>query len=395
MKNFSDITIDNTSKRERIIQNALSLSGLPRPCIENLYESAFVDKNTNEIDEEEANKMFKEYFGISAPLDVNIFSNDVITHMKKVGDLTNTPEKRKKYTKDLMAVIKKYLKGSDTPTMLQMLSTILCMKDEKSGSKLMQSINIGNLMESDKFNLVAYNDLVNATNAAAKRETVEDKITSKQIDAMFYDELKNILTERFQDYSAQPIIYRDSYETIMKYVERKSSDIQTSLNIMETDDRRYKVFIDDLIKAPQMNSLYMSVDYLKTITSDLQTMLYDLVIITNTCIEHSNQYKDYIDPDKFYAYNNSLKALLESISSSANSSYVLMYNATGSINEGKYRSQVLASDCLLLIKQIQTEFAIGIRKYINVFFTAAMDVINAYKLIETKLRNTVITNKNI
>jgi hypothetical protein len=162
---------------------------------------------------------------------------------------------------------------------------------------------------------------------------------------------------------------------------------------METDDRRYKVFIDDLIKAPQMNALYQSVDYLKTITSDLQTMLYDLVVITNTCIDHSSQYKDYIDPDKFFAYDNSLKALLESISSSANSSYVLQYDAKGHIEEGRYKSLVLASNCLLLVKQIQNEFAIGIRKYINVFFTAAMDVINAYRHIEGKLGNTVITNR--
>ena len=128
---------------------------------------------------------------------------------------------------------------------------------------------------------------------------------------MFYDELKNILAERFQDYSSQPVIYRDSYETIMKYVERKSSDIQTSLNIMETDDRRYKVFIDDLIKAPQMNALYMSVDYLKTITSDLQTMLYDLVVITNTCIERSNQYKPRFLKDTNEEFRLALKILLK------------------------------------------------------------------------------------
>lgn len=392
MKNFSDISIDNTSKKDRIIDNAVHLSGLPRACVSNLYESMFVNKKTNEVDEEQANQMFKDYFGISAPLDINIFSNDIIDHMKKIGDLTNTPEKRKKYTKDLMSVIKKYLDGSDTPTMLQILSTVLCMKDEKSGKKLLQSLDIENLMESDKFDLPKYNDLINSQLSYGSRNTVNDKITSKEIDSMFYSELKDILAERFRDYSSQPIAYRDSYETIMNYVERKATEIQSSLSIAENDERRYDVFIKDLIESPQMNSMYLNVDYLRTITSDLQTMLYDMVILVNSAVEKNSQYRDYIEHAKIFGYNNSLKALLNSIQSSAKSSHLTEADSIY-LHDGRYRSIVLAKDCMLIIKQIQNEFAISIRKYINVFLTKAMELLNSYQMIESRLQNTVIVNK--
>jgi hypothetical protein len=114
-----------------------------------------------------------------------------------------------------------------------------------------------------------------------------------------------------------------------------------------------------------------NVDLLKSMIPDLQKLVYDLVLLFDIYIkEHSTNLK-FVDRNLVLDYERYRDILLESISSSKFSSKV--YN-----NKMDYYcrvSTIAAQDCINVIKSVQNEFNLKIRKIINVYFTKSSELL--------------------
>lgn len=390
MKNFSEIKLDNSPKNQLVLDYARSISGLPEDACKNLYESFKYSVGDSEFTDEDAMKMFNEYFKVEKPIDINIFGKEIVDDLKKMGDMDESSLTRRSFSNHLMSLLKRYLFKNDTPSMLEVLACILKLKDSENGGKLMQSLNIGKKaykkLNEDCVDLSKIRELDISGTPYSAEDTKDDY--------EFYDELKYLLSERFKDYSSQSNNIKNIYDTIMDYVNSRCNQLQSESIIKSTDESRYYDFIKDILTTPQMNGMYMNVDYLKSITSDLQTLLFDLIIIINTHVQKSLQnYGDYIDPEKIYEYNNSLKTLASRISSSSNSSLLYETDDLKSKISDKISSRI-AIDCVQIISAIRGEFNINIRRCMTLFVSKSFELIHSLKDIDIKLYNNTVIFKN-
>ena len=415
MKNFSDIVIDNRPKDARIIDHIEQISGLPQEVCNSLLQRAKLNENW---DPEKANEFFDDYFKISKPLDIDAFVEEVSDYVKGIGDSETDASKRRGLTNKLILLLKKYVMDTDTPSMLETVYCILAMKDSKDGKSLIESIRFGNesyksLNESEQFELPKWNSLnILGTNYARVNDV------NRVEDIYFYTELRHLLDERFKDYMSQPRNIQSTYETIMQYVVMKGEELEAQKILVETDERLYGSMIDSLLNSAQMDQRLLSPDYLKTITSDFQTLLFDLVVIVNSYVmQVSRKFGNYIDPFKYEEYFKALDLISKMIASSAVSSYLVnsncckccdskgqvlkqedipsyipmqMWNLSSYINERNLGR--IAQDCLLVISNIRPEFNIQIRKTITYFFSKAQELLTSLRKVDSQMSQTIVIN---
>jgi len=360
-------------------------------------------------------KMFKEYFDIKGPVDINIFSEDIVKYINKAGKRSNDANKMRAFTDDLLAMMNSYVSGNaDTPSMLEMLSCVLRLKDNENGKNLMQSIGFGKETYkklNESVDLTKWNSL----NIASTTFDTYTDIKTKE-DIRFYGSLKAMLHDRFKDAAMMSMPIRDTYQKIMNYVQAEINEIEAAKQIREVDEQMYSRMINDIITTPQLDGRYLSPDYMKTITSDVQTLLFDMTVIVNSYIDQSfRRYGDYIDPNKIYEYRKALKVLVTMIASSSKSSYlvntgcckccensgevtfdVTLSNSTSlvsySLQDLRERNfNRLATDCVSIMKSLQSEFVLNIRKAINMFATKAYEMIHSLRMVDMKLDKSTST----
>ena len=120
-----------------------------------------------------------------------------------------------------------------------------------------------------------------------------------------------------------------------------------------------------------------NVGLLKTMIPDLQKLVYDMVLLVDIYIKNHCGNLRFIDRNLVLDYERYRDILLESISSSKFSSKV--YN-----NKTDFYARVTsvgAVDCINVIKSVQNEFNLKIRKIINVYFTKSSEMLIRYKQI--------------
>lgn len=395
MKNFTELKLDNSPRGQKVIDYAVGLSGLPEEVCKTLYESMTYNMGGAEISDVDAMQMFNEYFKVDTPIDVNVFSQEIVDDMKKIGDLGETSQKRRSYTKHLMSILKRYLFKNDTPSMLEVLCCVLKLKDQENGTKLLESLHVGT--ETMKTLNESLSNLDFGENAARYISGTPFTAEDASDDVQFYTELKYLLDQRFKDYSGQPVHIQNIYQTIMEYVDKRAQELQSDAEVMQTDESQYGKFLEHLINSPHLDGMYLSADYLKTITSDVQTLLFDLMIIINTYVSEMNKkYGDYVDPEKIYEYRIALAALAKMIASSkvhskygaGSSEDLRSWSLTGYLQMNHFGR--VALDCTQIMKSLQGEFNLNIRKCLNLYVSKAMELIHSLKDVKNKLHPNVV-----
>jgi hypothetical protein len=416
MRNYSQINQVKLKDKDSVINNAIQLSGLKREYILPLYESFSyqVDGDVDEID-----KLFFEYFNVKKPVDVDEFTADINDYMQDIGEKSFEPEERRKLSDRLLNLIKKYVKKFDCLSILEILAFALYLKNPKHGDSLINNIDFGKqlkmLFESnDDFNFKK----MNAINFKPTNFSSINKLNAEE-DIRFYSSLKHLLNDIFKGYNNYHI--DDIHNIIKEYLDCEINELTNICNVQSVDDSQYEKFIKDVITLPTINAMYYNPDYLKTITADTQTLLLDLALIVHEYFKMMSKFNSYIDQEKIYKYNTISTTLLESIYTSVYSSYLLnnlkLQCCSDAIDVEKsntmsaksvkdvlfhrlyledeysigfYNWNRIATDCILIIKGIQNEFPIKIRKILNIYISYCLELIHSYKFIETKTKNITI-----
>lgn len=412
MIDYSQIDKTKLKDKDSVINNAILLSGLKKEYIVPIYES-FSHETYGDIDA--IDRMFFDYFNISEPVDTQEFTTDVKEYIQEIGENSFDISKRRSWTDRLIDLITNYTKGKDLPSILEILAFSLYLKNPKTGSKLLKTINYGEKSKElfemdDTFNFKKWNSL--------NLEDTSFSNTRKQnaeVDLKFYSDVKYLLNDIFRSFNNYHI--DNVHSIIVDYLNNEIKELTNISNVLSIDDSQYEPFIKELITLPTINALYYNPDYLRTITPDLQTLLLDLALIVHDYIKQMSRFNLYIDQEKIFNYNRSSNMLLESISTSIYSSYFLnninssstcsdsetkcsrlmsvkdvLNNRLGLEEEytiGLYNWNRIATDCLLIIKGIQNEFPIKIRKILNIYISNCLELIHSYKFIETRTKNIV------
>jgi hypothetical protein len=429
MINFSELSANDRripKTKEHLLHTISKKTGVDAKYLNPLYESYSYQYN-GDIDKI-TDKMF-EYFMIAnnklnnehdfgndffKALSSLEKSMDVAMDAKSYDDIFDhrpIEKNREEASKSLLSLIKKYFGITDSMTFLEIVIVILQTMQRNKSRKGKKSFS---LFESTGLGQNLYNHL-KTLNESYLLDFVEDNnnrlehcpdvSATIKSDINFYNSLKMMLNDVWKRCETQEL--KDVYSKIVDHIEKETSYLVNKDNIITVDDSLYDNFIKDLINSPRMNIMYNNVDYLRSITADLQTLMFDLMIIVNTYVKRCENVVDYLDMTKLSNYRHATKTLFDSIASSQYSSRILTkntqpldYNTTATINNilyssdfhgvGKYDHNRISMDCLMIIKAMQNEFNLKIRKFINNYISSGLELLHSLRKIETKLNNFVI-----
>jgi hypothetical protein len=397
MIDYKDISnIDIIPDKDSILMRASEISGLDKSLLMGLYESFNFQANG---DIGKISEMFDKYFSSNTHnFDFELFQKEIIDIYEKYFE-NESDENRKKLNTQLLSSIHKNIDGTtDVITVLKIVGFMCFLKSTKKVS--LNESAIKSLFESqDKINVSKYNSInIKDTNFSIKNQVNAEE------DLTLYNSLRELLNDYSKSYGYNQHV--DSiYVTILNFINQKSIEASTCLNVESANSKIYVDFINEIITGSQMNIMYQNIDYLKQITPDLQNLMFDLMIIVNATVIKCSKYNNYIDQTRINQYRINTKSMFENISSSINTSYLLgnsgsnqccsnessdilsmsldRYNIYDSGIENMIR---ISMDSLMIIKAIQNEFVMKIRKFMNLYLSNAFELIIAYKHVDLKLR---------
>lgn len=398
MKDFKNIENDVLlTGKDKILEYASGLSGLDKTLLNGLYESFSFQ---SEGDSQKIIKMFKNYFTGSKDFDFEAFKDEI----KSIYDeyfKDQSEEKRKELNVQLLSAIHKNLEGVvDIMVVLKIVGFICYLKSTEKIT--LNESQIKPLFESleDKINITKYNSI----NLTDTNYSITNEVNAKE-DLVLYDSLKQLLNTYSKSYGNNRYI-TNMYSIIVDFINQKSIEASNYLYVETVNSKIYCDFIEEIINGSQMNIMYQNIDYLKSITPDLQNLVFDLMLLVNGTVNKCTKYNDYIDQKRINQYNLSTRNLFEAISSSVETSYLLHKSAKKTKIEATSDNSInplslylydingnnipnlvrLSLDCLMIIKAVQNEFVIKMRKLMNLYISNAIELIISYKHIDLKLR---------
>lgn len=355
---------DKVRTKADILKRINDRTGLPNEVLNNIYEYydsvCYGDLNMIE------NEMMK-YFNLdNKPTNNNI---EIDFKVLAADDFSDKDS--------IIGFLDRY-RTYDTLSLMKYICRILECKTKKP---LMESIDV---FANDKEYLPEVNP-----------GTLENNIE-------LFSSLKHYLNDLYK--RCETVEHLDVYSKIMLYLDNEINELINIENVQSVDNKQYQLFLEDLLNSTSLNPLYNNVDFIKTITPDLQTLMFDLMLLINDYISRDTYtFQNYIDISKIKNYKHFSRLLFESIISSFQISKLIdktvkkefkinldNFIPNSYVAMGRYNYNAIAENCLWIIKSIQGEFNIKIRKYINTYITYTLELLYAYRKIETNLNKTVI-----
>lgn len=376
MKSFSSIDKREfqTTERDKVVNRAMNLTGLDRNNIENLYES-FSYENFEDYDK--INESFAQYFKEDT-LDFDKFKSDMLKITKSINTGKFDEDRRKIFNNKLLKTIEEHLNHKpDVSLLLEVICFILNLKNRDRRNNLFEGFVFGqkmtDLFECDttnNFDITDWDTInVNPVNP------IDTNVINAKEDIHFYRDMKLMLSKYSKTYGNNYHL-NNIYSAIVEYIDRESEYLANYGNSQEFDKNKYDEFLENILNN-QHNIMSENVGLMKTMIPDLQKLVYDMVLLVDIYIKSQSGNLRFIDRNLVLDYERYRDILLESISSSKFSSKV--YN-----NKSDFYSRVTsvgAVDCINVIKSVQNEFNLKIRKIINVYFTKSSEMLIRYKQI--------------
>lgn len=402
MNNFSDIKNDfGKTNKVKLMENFSVTSGLPMEHTEKLYES-FSYSCFGDLDK--INESFTDFLKPQVMFDFDKFKNNIIELTNFIGDVKNDESKKEMATNKLLGIIKDAVDGTpNTPLLLEIICFVLSLKNrdkmKQHGDTLMFGSKMMSLFENESnFKIDNWSKLnLNPGNIG------ESDIANKE-DIRLYNNLKVMLSKNNNRWGYNYHI-DNVYKAILEYLNEEIEQLTNDGNVNSINSYSYDDFMKSIIQDSQLNIIYNNVDSLKLLIPDLQTLLYDLIYLVDYHIQSNIktngnfQITDYFDNQYVMDYMRSRNQLLQSISSSQHTSK-LSYKGNMVGNSDYYIELLMdqtymqlslygikdekAEAILQIIKSVQNEFNLKIRKQINVYMTKSREYL--YKIHNIRRR---------
>ncbi len=381
MQKISQQTISDNhnlikTEKDTAIFEAVSFTGLPENHIKLLYESDNLMGFTGSLKNNMSNN-----FNISQEI-LKVLDNNTL-ETDKLKELNRLTDNAKNYV------------NLDSIDLLNGISDLLVINDPKAkdfilGENKLKEFEDTNLNESENSYFVKINFDNNINE-------------SKQL----FESLKELLHRQGSRWGNN---YRltNTYNGIIYYLDNEIQRLMLMNDIVTSDTN----FINGVIKSflnEESNPIYRDYSNFKNISTDVQTLVFDLMLLVNYFVLNNREALDFIAKSTLHNYQNSSDVLITNISSSVFSSKILkeeikekfneifaeekdkyeqnlslIYILTNNIEFTKFNqysgsfnfvSTKAAHDMLLLINSTSSEFNLRLRPMIKNYFTKAYELV--------------------
>jgi hypothetical protein len=229
--------------------------------------------------------------------------------------------------------------------------------------------------------------------------------TSIKEDIHLYGTLKELLAKNNHSWGNN--YHLDNvYDAIWNYLDNEIEALTNQNNVVEINDEFHEKFVIDLI-FHSINPMYKNVSVLKTLIPDIQTLVFDMILLTTEFVKQHQTELSYLNQDIWDEYFASTTNMIQNIYSSRLRSKLIDVkqreeNAKKLERDGAYeKSRFLQEnfmftdeftitavpmynhqlkieniiDCIYIVKSCQNEFNLKIRKILNIWITKAFEIV--------------------
>ncbi len=395
MKNFSEISNNLGTSRDKLVEEFSIKSGLSKELASKLYE----DCKMYGIDVEQKFKSLLE-------VNLNTFETklqELIDSLNSAGTDTNKNELIQNF-------LQKCSQDTDEYNFYKVILYVLFLKDQVNFNKLAACLETTTTL-NEGFNVTKTTSLFESVgiNPEYTKEGrvplivgVNDGCEIKD-DIRFYSGLKELLSRNNKRWGASYHI-DNAYEAIWNYLNQEIEELTTKDNITTVDQNFEETILRELFTG-ELNVMYRDINVLRPLIVDIQTLTFDMMCLVMGYVKQHQQFCKYLNRKSFDEFIQAATALYGEISSSRKTSMlcipekVITDNSNGQylaqaempgylqiwnncyIDYSKYDiytqpiKTVAAVDALYIMKSCSVDFNLKIRKYINHFLTKAFDVV--------------------
>lgn len=374
MINFSEINSD--TQRDTLINRVSRVSGLPKKQVINLYENFSFQPGA---DFKSINESFENFLNPKKGFDTNAFQEQLLKYASTISTLELSAEERYSITSDLIMFVEKSLEDADIISVMEVVCFVLMMKNSNF-------INISeNFVFAQKFLPLFESETLKVFD--------DSKISSKE-NVRLYESLKNLLAKNNNRWGNNYHL-DNTYNAIMEYIYKETNDIINQENITSISDTNHMAIINDLLYSKNVNPLYLSVAGLRTLVPDLQTFVFDLMLLINNYIQNNSYQLDYVNRNNVIDYVDITNKVYSMISTSvANSKLIKQaqsedfeYEALTLLSNFQLKLEVTTSYykyrmhaktiviMLGMINQCGNDFNLKIRNGLNRYVTKTLELV--------------------
>lgn len=298
MKNLSEITI-NTGK-EQAINLACSETGLSDTVVGKIYESQKLDGKTDQ-------QIF-DYFTNITKTKETVSAKDFVESMSQIlSELSLDDSKKHDTTKKFLSTLNDFdnEKIIDTVSLLDIINEILIINNPKAKEKLIP------ILELEFTGLESLNESLNFKFQEQKNEN----------SVLLFEGLKDILNKNNKRWGITYHI-QNSYNAIMKYISEETEEIQLAAKMNSVSNEYHMSIINDMLSG-NVSPLNKHVSSVKQLVPDLQTLVFDMVLLVNVFMNSNDSSLQFVNRQTFNDYNETANLLLKNIFSSFVSSQII------------------------------------------------------------------------
>lgn len=296
MKDFSKM-VDFSTTKEKIITRVYKDSGLPIENINRLYESFAMQDST----ESGIVAQFDSFLNVAIKKDS--FSEFREHALAIVSKIVSAPDDATmdEHTIELIGLIGTFLSDASTDdfSALQMVCYLLSATDIDAAPEI-QQLNESVLIDGNKLD-------VNGTMRGTSN---------------FYEGLSSLLAKNNRRWGYNNHL-TDAYSAIQSYLKQKIDDITNAQLFVEKNDSAHLSILSELLNTSMVNPIYRSVDNLKMAVSDIQTFVFDCVVLINKYFDNNMSVDAYINEQTIVGYHKAADGVYSIISSSRKGSKIL------------------------------------------------------------------------
>lgn len=373
MRSYTDTINSNATRRDEIINDFVTASGMERNAVIRMFESYQAFGNNLEQIKDKFDNMISPV--TSNPLaifndDSTVFDDNSFN--TKVGNAVTEFARENPY---------------DVVGLLNIIANALRVKNPEF-SPVFDKLEIcTDFPEISSYAKLEHSSLNENENIGG---TVE-----------LYSTLKDVLAKNNKRFGVSYHI-ENVYTEIWNYLNDEIERLTTQKNINSVSEDFKRSLVDSLVRN-SVNPMYKQADYIKRACPDIQGLVFDMMMFFDCWVKAQDmRVFTMIDSKIYRGYIQARDNLFMSISSSAKNSVVVVSDSDefrdweeNTFEPNPYIAQAFrqntvemlnVADSLVVIKAVQNEFNLNIRPLIDAFFTKASNLLGRAEHIIYELR---------
>lgn len=373
MRSYTDTINSNATRRDEIINDFVTASGMERNAVIRMFESYQAFGNNLEQIKDKFDNMISPV--TSNPLaifndDSTVFDDNSFN--TKVGNAVTEFARENPY---------------DVVGLLNIIANALRVKNPEF-SPVFDKLEIcTDIPEISSYAKLEHSSLNENENIGG---TVE-----------LYSTLKDVLAKNNKRFGVSYHI-ENVYTEIWNYLNDEIERLTTQKNINSVSEDFKRSLVDSLVRN-SVNPMYKQADYIKRACPDIQGLVFDMMMFFDCWVKAQDmRVFTMIDSKIYRGYIQARDNLFMSISSSAKNSVVVVSDSDefrdleeNTFEPNPYIAQAFrqntvemlnVADSLVVIKAVQNEFNLNIRPLIDAFFTKASNLLGRAEHIIYELR---------